>query len=705
MIASYVDHGLPDEALFVFKCMCSDGVQPNEITFLEALSACANVKHLEEGMRIHTLIVVHGFDTDIAINTGLIKMYAQCGDIEKVMRVFRKMSIQDVISWTAIITAHLQQGLSKQAIQLFQQMEREDVQPNVVTLVSVLSACSSLTDLTRGRSIHTRLIERKLHTDNVVGTALVNMYGKCGALKEAHLAFNQIRESDVFSWTSLITAYMQNGQAKDALEMYQIMLKKGINPSTVTISMLLCIYAELKVLSKGHEIHSQIIKEDLMVDLHVENALLYMYGKCGYLLDAIALFDKMHQHDVVSWTTMMAAFLEGGHVEEVLGLLNEMEQKGVEPDDATFVSVIKACGVLLMLGQGRTFHSFIINRGFHIDGILGAALIEMYGNCGALEDAICVFDSMSQHDHFAWNSIIISHAQEGRGRKAVELFEQMKQEKVTPSEITFVGLLSGCSHAGLVKQGCSYFESMLKDYGITPSVEHYGCIIDLLGRAALLETAEDFIEKSPVQPNGCMWSALLASCKKYGDAKRGKRAANHVMMCEPQNAAPFVLLSSIYASNGKWRDAQASLQDMAKLGLKKKPGCTIIEVKNTLHQFLASEGLHRDKDALNDLLESLESQVKEMGYVPNTKLVLDDVSKDVKEHLLGHHSERMALAFGLLNTPPGTPIRLAKNLRTCFDCHNFMKFISKIVGREIVLRDAKRLHHFKDGVCSCGDYW
>ncbi|KAH7434045.1 hypothetical protein KP509_07G098300 [Ceratopteris richardii] len=704
MIAYYVHNGFPNMAISIFHYMQSADISPNQNTFLSVLSACANTQDLDEGIRIHLLLSARGFDNDVAINTGLIKMYARGGEIENAMRVFRRMSTHDVVSWTAIITAHTQLGLAEEALQLYQQMERGEVQPNVFTLVSIVGALGQLMDLLQGRAIHTRLCKEELHTCSVVGTALVNMYGKCGSVDEALLAFHQIHDRDVVSWTAIINACAQNGQADVALEMYHMMLMDHVEPNIFTFSAILSTCAELKLLSEGQIVHSQIVKYGFLIGLPLANALIYMYGKCGCLLEADNVFKQMQQRDVVTWTTMMAAFLEEGDEMEVFVLLDEMKKEGIKVDDATYAVILKACAAMSLLGQGRFYHASIIDGGFSIDGIVGTALLEMYSNCGALEEACRVFDCMNDHDPSVWHSIIIAFADEGDGKKAVQLFEQMKTENVAPTSRTFVGILSGCSHAGLVREGCFYFETMRQDYGITPTQEHYGCMVDLLGRAAHLDAAEDFIEGSPLPPNGCMWSALLGACQKYGDVVRGKRAANGVIMCEPHNAAPYILLSRMYSSEGKFNEAQTLLQAMAKLGLKKKPGRTLIEVNNTCYHFLANEGLLEDKDAALDLLENLTNQAKERGYAPNTRLVLDDVSEEVKQHILSHHSERMALAFGLLNSSPGTPLRMVKNLRICLDCHNFMKHISEIIGREIVMRDLNRLHHFKDGICSCSDY-
>ena len=397
--------------------------------------------------------------------------------------------------------------------------------------------------------------------------------------------------------------------------------------------------------------------------------------------------------------------MDHGLANNVIFLYDQMQHMEIEPGPATFVYILEACGDLSMLGQGQLIHATIIGRGISIENVLGTSIINMYAKCGAIENALVMFESMIYHDEITWSAIIMACAQEGQGKEVIELFERMKLKKVKPTAMTFVGLLSGCSQSGMVKEGCILFESISRDYDIFPSIEHYGCVVDMLGRGGYLEEAEDFIEKSPFPSNGCIWSALLGACRKHGDLERGTRAAKHVMLFEPENAAPYVLLSTMYSTKDRWNDAQELLQHMVMMGIKKKPGCTLIDVENQIHEFWVNDELPSKDEGVHDLLKDLENKVKEMGYIPNTKLVLHDVDKDLKEYMLGHHSERIALAFGLYNTLPGTPLRLVKNLRTCPDCHTVMKLISKIVDREIVLRDTNRVHHFKNGSCSCGDYW
>jgi len=281
----------------------------------------------------------------------------------------------------------------------------------------------------------------------------------------------------------------------------------------------------------------------------------------------------------------------------------------------------------------------------------------------------------------------------------------MQSADMSPDEITFVGVLSACSHSGLVDEGWRCFNSMSHDYGLKPEMEHYACMIDLLGRSGHLYEAERFIENMPYKPNTTMWGALLSACRLHGNMDLAKTAAEELFKLEPQNTANYVLLSNIYAACGRWGDVEKVRTLMRDRGIQKHPGCSWIEVKNQVHAFLVDDKSHPQAEKIYALLDSLTSQIKEAGYVPNTNLVLHDVEEEQKENFLSYHSEKLALAFGLISTSPSIPIRIIKNLRVCGDCHTAIKLISMIVQREIILRDANRFHHFKDGLCTCGDYW
>jgi pentatricopeptide repeat protein len=435
------------------------------------------------------------------------------------------------------------------------------------------------------------------------------------------------------------------------------------------------------------------------------NTVIAGYAQNGSIEDASQLFGRMPEKDVISWNTMIAAYAQIGHGEEAMKLFCQMQRVGVRPIQTTFTSLLSASASLASIEQGKQHHTYIFKIGFSSEVFVGNALIAMYAKCGHIDDARQVLDEMPERDVVSWNSLITGFALHGRGKEALQLFEQMQLLDIKPNNTTFIGILSACSHAGLVDEGWQYFYSMNRDNCITPTAGHYACMVDLLARAGCLKEAEEFIDEMPFKLDAVAWGSLLGACRVHVNTEVAKRAAEHLFELEPENAGTYVLLSNIYAAAGRWNDAAKIRILMKDRGVKKKPGCSWIKVKNKVHTFVVGDRLHPQTDAIYATLERLAGKMQEEGYVPNTNVVLHSVDEGEKENVLRHHSEKLALAFGLNNTAPGTPIHIFKNLRVCDDCHMATKFISKIVHREIVMRDANRFHHFKDGLCSCGDYW
>jgi len=435
------------------------------------------------------------------------------------------------------------------------------------------------------------------------------------------------------------------------------------------------------------------------------NAMISCYVCRGKLDDARRMFDRMPNRNRVSWTSIIAGYAQDGNGEEALKVFGKMKWAGVKPDQITFASVLDACACIAALEQGKQVHKCIIKMGFESDLYVGNTLVTMYAKCGILENARHLFDNMSEQNVVSWNSMIACYAQHGHGQEAIGLFEQMQGVGTKPDGITFVSLLSACSRAGLVEEGWHYFDSMDKDYHIVAGAEHYACMVDLLGRSGMLDEAKDFIDRMPIQPSAAVWGSLMGACRIHVNLELGKYAAERLLQLEPTMAAPYVLLSNIYAVAGRW-DNVAKIRTMMKdRGVKKKPGLSWIEVKNRVHTFVAEDRSHPQTKEIYAMLGRLSKKMEEVGYLPDTDCVLHNMDEENKEHSLYYHSEKLAICFGLISTPPGTPIHVMKNLRVCRDCHTAIKFISKIVGRELVVRDANRFHHFNAGLCSCGDYW
>uniref|UniRef100_A0A2N9HNM9 DYW domain-containing protein n=1 Tax=Fagus sylvatica TaxID=28930 RepID=A0A2N9HNM9_FAGSY len=439
-------------------------------------------------------------------------------------------------------------------------------------------------------------------------------------------------------------------------------------------------------------------------DVFVGAALIDMYAKCGCVESARKVFDKIEVRDTVLWNSMLAAYSQNGHPDESLTLCSEMALAGMRPTEATLVTVISASADIAALPQGIELHGFSWRHGFDSNDKVKTALVDMYAKCGSVKVARNLFERLKEKRVVSWNAIITGYAMHGHATEALDLFEEMK-EKSLPDHITFVGVLAACSHGGLLDEGWIFFESMVRDYHIDPTIQHFTCMVDLLGHCGRLDEAYNIIMQMRVMPDSGVWGALLNSCKIHGNIELGEVALEKLIELEPDDSGNYVILSNIYAQAGKWEGVARLRKLMIDKGIKKSIACSWIEVKNKVHAFLSGDISHPNSDAIYAELKRLEGRMKEAGYVPDTGSVFHDVEDDEKTNMVCSHSERLAIAFGLICTPLGTRLLITKNLRVCEDCHVAIKFISKITEREITVRDVNRYHHFEDGLCSCGDYW
>eukprot|EP01018_Ginkgo_biloba_P019045 Gb_02375 [translate_table: standard] len=678
----------------------SEGFNINACASL--LQKCTNLSDLSQ---LHTYMIRTGPDQNIKLITTLVRMYSMYGSMVSARKLFDKTHERDVFLWNVMIRGYARNGPCEEALLLYYQMQQAHIPPDKFTFTFLLKACAGLSALKEGMEMHNHIVKTGFDSDVYVGHALIYMYTKCGRIDCAHHVFDKMFQRNAVTWTVMIAGYAQNGHASKALALFDEMLLADVKPDVVTIVSVLPACAHLGDVQQGKWIHGYIVKSGFMVNVFVQTALIDMYAKCGTMDAAHRLFDNMSTRNVVSWSAMIAGYLQNGNGNEALTLFHQMQLRSVIPDSVTMVSVLSACAHLGALQQGKRIHDYIIRSRFESDLSLGNALIDMYAKCGRVDIARQLFDKMSERDVISWSSMIDGYGMNGHGEDALALFSQMRQTDVRPNHITFVSVLSACSHAGLVDEGWQYFDCMIQDYCIKARVEHYACIVDLLGRAGRLGEAQSFIDKMPVEPTAGVWGALLGACRIHCNVELGKQVAECIFELEPDNAGYYVLLSNIYAAVGRWEEVANVRRIMKDRGLKKTAGYSWIEINNMVHAFLAGDRSHPQSDKIYAKLRTLARQMEEAGYVPNTNFVLHDVEEEVKERMLCVHSEKLAIAFGLTNTISGTPLLITKNLRVCGDCHTATKFISKIVRREIIVRDANRFHHFKDGLCSCGDYW
>ncbi|XP_057832149.2 pentatricopeptide repeat-containing protein At3g24000, mitochondrial-like [Cryptomeria japonica] len=705
MISGYTQNGLVEKALETFKQMQLACVKPNSTTFVSILPACAKMGALEQGMDIHQSIKEGDFLSDIIVGNALVDMYAKCGSVDKAYELFDRMPQRNAVSWNTMIAGYAHNGFVEKALETFKQMQLAEVKPNSTTFATILPVCAKMGALEQGVDIHQRILEGRFSLDIVVGNALVDMYTKCGNIDKARELFDRMPERDVVSWTAMIAGYAQNGFVEKALETFKQMQLEGMKSNSTTFASILSACAKMGAIEHGMDIHQSIMEGGYLSDIRVGNALIDMYTKCGSMDKACELFDRMPQRDVVSWTAVIAGYTQNGFIERALETFKQMQSAGVKPNPTTFASILPACAKMGALEQGMDIHQSIIEGCFSSDIIVGNALVDMYAKCGSIDRAHQLFDRMPQRDAISWNSMIAGYAQNGFCKDALETFELMKQSGTYPDIISFSCVLCACSHAGLVDEGCTYFNYMSNPYYITPTIDHYVCMVDLLARAGYLENTLNFIIKMPVKPMVVVWMRFLGACRSHMNIGLGVFTAMMILDLDPENAATYVILSNIYAEVDRWGEFQMVRKLMEDKGIKKIPGCSWIESHKMVHVFCAGDRSHPQTQEIYAKLEKLACEMKAAGYSPDPRHLFNDVEEEEKESFLGYHSEKLAIAFGLLNTPPGTTIRVVKNLRVCADCHTATKFISEIVAREIVVRDVNRFHHFKQGQCSCRDYW
>ncbi|KAG2371101.1 hypothetical protein LR48_Vigan05g211600 [Vigna angularis] len=568
----------------------------------------------------------------------------------------------------------------------------------------LLESCISVKALGPGKQLHARLCQLGIAHNQDLATKLVNFYSVCNSIRNAHQLFDQIPKGNLFLWNVLIRAYAWNGPHEVAISLYHQMLEYGLKPDNFTLPFVLKACSALSTIGEGRIIHERVIRTGWERDVFVGAALVDMYAKCGCVVDARHVFDKFFERDAVLWNSMLAAYAQNGHPDESLSLCREMAATSVRPTEATLVTVISSSADIACLPHGREIHGFGWRHGFQSNDKVKTALIDMYAKCGSVKVASILFERLREKRVVSWNAIITGCAMHGLVVDALDLFERMREE-AQPDHITFVGVLAACSRGRLLDEGRALYKLMVKDYCINPTVQHYTCMVDLLGHCGQLDEAYDLIRRMDVTADSGVWGALLNSCKTHGNVELGEVALEKLIELEPDDSGNYVILANMYAQSGKWEGVARLRQLMIDKGIKKNIACSWIEVKNKVYAFLSGDVSHPNSGAIYAELKRLEGLMREAGYAPDTGSVFHDVEEDEKADMVCSHSERLAIAFGLISTLPGTRLLITKNLRICEDCHVAIKFISKITEREITVRDVNRYHNFNHGLCSCGDYW
>ena len=628
MIVGSTEHGLFFDGFKFFCEMLNHGIFPDKFACSAIIQSCIGLDSLELGKMVHAQIVTRGFGTHIFVSTSLLNMYAKLGSMEDSFRMFNTMTEHNQVSWNAMISGCTSNGLHLEAFNLFVRMKSGACTPNMYTIVSVSKAVGKLGVVNMGKEVQNCASELGIEDNVLVGTALIDMYSKCGSLDDARSVFdtNFINCGMNTPWNAMISGYSQSGRSQESLELYVQMCQNGIKRDLYTYCSVFNAIAASKNLQFVRVVHGMVLKcgRDLMV-FSVNNAVADAYSKCGFLEDVRKVFNRMEERDIVSWTTLVTAYSQSSLGEEALATFCQMTEEGFAPNQFTFSSVLVSCASLCFLEYGRQVHGLLCKAGLDTEKCVESALIDMYAKCGSITEAEKVFDKISNPDIVSWTAIISGYAQHGLVKDALQHFSRMEQSGIKANAVTLLCVLFACSHGGMVEDGLFYFQQMEESYGVVPEMEHYACIVDLLGRVGRLGDAMEFIRKMPMEPDEMVWQTLLGACRVHGNVELGKIAARKILPIRPEYSATYVLLSNIYVETGSYEDGLSLRNVMKDQGVKKDPGYSWISVKGRVHKFYSGDQQHPQKNEIYVKLEELREKAKATGYAPDLRYVLNNV--------------------------------------------------------------------------------
>nr|XP_010923534.1 pentatricopeptide repeat-containing protein At1g31430 [Elaeis guineensis] len=665
----------PEQSILLFiRLLEEDPILLNSYSFPPVLKACTRIMTVSEGIQIHGLATKCGAVADPYVQNSLVRMYFGCGRSRDGQLLFDKMPERSVVAWSCVIGGYAELGLWERVKSLFRMMVSEfHCVPNSVTLVRVITACVRSGDFELGKWVHQYIKENGVPLCLNLRNALMNMYAKFGEMGEARRLFDQMPEHDIVSrttllsgyasmghltlaheifdkmpdrnvvaWNAMIAGYVLNGCFEEAILLYKEMLALNVEIDKATMISVLSACAKSGYLLVGEVIHGYIYKVGIEMTLDLLHSILGVYSRCGKMDLAELLFSKMDVKNEISWTLMMVGYVTIGEIKAALETFNQMPHKDlaawnalistlaqcnyfsealdifekmqrtkVSPNCFTLVSILSACARVGALELGKWVHAYIERNDIEMDAYLGSSLIDMYAKCGCINLSLEVFNRMPTKDLLSWSTMIVGLAMHGHSEYAIEFFRQMEDYGVQPDAVTFVGVLSACSHAGLVEEGQHYFDMMSKKYGITPTTDHYSCMVDLFGRHGLLKEAKEFIDKMNISSSGeAIWGALLGACKLHGNVELAEYATSHLVEVDPNNSGAHVLLSNVYASAYKWDDVGKVRNIMKKKGIEKVPGCSSIEVDGEIHEFFAGDASHPLSREIYMTLNRLEKLVE-----------------------------------------------------------------------------------------------
>ncbi|CAG7902577.1 unnamed protein product [Brassica rapa] len=705
LMGLYARNNRFDEAFELFRQMCRSCTLPDHVTFTTLLPGCDDAVAVAQ---VHAFAVKLGFDRNpfLTVCNVFVKSYCEIGRRDLARVVFEQIREKDSVTFNTLITGYEKDGLYVEAVRLFVEMQQLGHKPSDFTFSGVLKAVVGLHDYVLGQQLHGLAVSTGFSGDVAVGNQILDFYSKHDCVVETRKLFNEMPELDFVSYNVVISGYSQAEQYEESLGLFREMQSTGFDRRSFPFATVLSIAANLSLLQMGRQVHCQAIVVTADSIPHVGNSLVDMYAKCEMFEEAELIFESLSQQSTVSWTALISGYVQKGLHGDGLKLFTKMRGANLRADQSTFATVLRASAGFASLSLGRQLHGFIIRSGNSENVFSGSGLVDMYAKCGSIKDAVQVFQEMPDRNGVSWNALISAYADNGDGEAAIDAFERMIHSGLQPDSVSVLSVLTACSHSGFVEQGTEYFEAMSRVYGITPGRKHYACMLDLLCRNGRFEEAEKLMEEMPFEPDEIMWSSVLNACRIHKNQSLAERAAEKLFSMEKlRDAAAYVSMSNIYATAGEWENVSLVKKAMRERGIKKVTASSWVEVNHKMHDFSSNDQRHPRGDEIVRKINELTAEIERLGYKPDTSCVGQDVDEQMKIESLKFHSERLAVAFALISTPEGSPILVMKNLRACRDCHAAIKLISKVVKREITVRDSRRFHHFRDGLCSCGDYW
>ncbi|CAH8274275.1 unnamed protein product [Arabidopsis lyrata] len=707
MIKGFTSCGLYFEALQLYCRMVFSGVKADSFTYPFVIKSVTGISSLEEGKKIHAMVIKLRFVSDVYVCNSLISLYMKLGCSWDAEKVFEEMPERDIVSWNSMISGYLALEDGFRSLMLFKEMLKFGFKPDRFSTMSALGACSHVYSPNMGKELHCHAVRSRIETGDVmVMTSILDMYSKYGEVSYAERIFKCIIQRNIVAWNVLIGCYARNSRVTDAFLCFQKMSEQnGLQPDVITLINLLPACAILE----GRTIHGYAMRRGFLPHIVLDTALIDMYGEWGQLKSAEVIFDRIAEKNLISWNSIIAAYVQNGKNYSALELFQKLWDSSLLPDSTTIASILPAYAESLSLSEGRQIHAYIVKSRYGSNTIILNSLVHMYAMCGDLEDARKCFNHVLLKDVVSWNSIIMAYAVHGFGRISVCLFSEMIASKVDPNKSTFASLLAACSISGMVDEGWEYFESMKREYGIDPGIEHYGYMLDLIGRTGNFSSAKRFIREMPFLPTARIWGSLLNASRNHNDITVAEFAAEQIFKMEHDNTGCYVLLLNMYAEARRWEDVNRIKLLMESKGISRTSSRSTVEAKSKTHVLTNGDRSHVETNKIYEVLDIVSRMIgeeeEEDSYVHYVSKLRRETLAKSRSNSPRRHSVRLATCFGLISTETGRTVTVRNNTRICRKCHEFLEKASKMTRREIVVGDSKIFHHFSNGRCSCGNYW